>query len=257
MRLDTPSFLRSTLLVATVALTGCGDSTSSVGELGRLRYLLFTDYEVPEAQLDEARIVTGHTQRIELDMTSKGHDDISRPEGVRHLVNPAGDTEIRTLGSSEGFVPDFDLRVGEPGTYVVSSTLDGNEVDRIKLTFEAPASFDLLLKSRAPYASDFEPVELDATTELAEGSQLTIDAAPLDADGRRLAGIMGNDITIEPSWIAVPGVGVIESYENGIWTSEGQANFYFVEPGEATVTVKDPVSGASRSTKFTVTPIQK
>ena len=84
---------------------------------------------------------------------------------------------------------------------------------------------------------------------------MTVDAAPLDNSGARLAGTMQNDVTVDPVWMAVPGVGVIESYEDGIWVSDGQVNFYFVEPGFAAITIRDPVSGAASSADFSVSPI--
>lgn len=243
------------LLATALFAAGCGDTTSSTGELGRLNYSLFTDYNVPEGQLDEARIVTGHAQHISLTMTSKGRADIKQPENVRHSVSPKESATLVNSSSAEGDVPDFDITVTTAGPYVVSSALSGVEMDRIHLTFATPTSFDLLLKSRAPYVKDFSNVSLTAVNTIAEGSQITVDSAPLGDDGKRLAGMMHNKITVSPGWIAVPGEGVVESYENGIWTTNGQANFYFVEPGQATVTVEDPVSGAKRAATFDVTPI--
>lgn len=241
------------LLAGSALLLACGDITSSSGELGRLNYSLYTDYEVPQSQLTAAHIVTGHTQRLDVVMTSQGRKDIKNPESIQHSVSPTDGVTISTALTSPGIPPSLQINVTNPGDYKISSHEGDTEVDRIGLHFDRPTSFSLLLQARAPYAKDFQSIS--APTSLVEGTQITIVSAPLDSQKQRLAGMMQNTLTLTPHWIAVPGQGVVQAYEQNVWTMDGTANFYFIEPGTATLTVTDPVSKASSSAVLTITPM--
>ena len=236
---------------------GCGYSTGSVGEHGRLKYALSTDYDVPESGLTEARIVTQHPQRIRVSFAEEDHADTGGGSLV-HRVTPSAGV---TLSSESGLVdksPDIEITVTTPGVYSIESLLDGAVFDRISLHFAEPESFELLLEAREPYATRFRSLgEQGAVVECVEGTQVTVDAAPLDAAGRRLAGKIQTRAAVDPAWAAVPGVGVIRSYEGGVWKIDGEANVYFIEEGRATLTVSDPVTGASHSATFDVSPIPK
>lgn len=251
--------LGTAVLVIALVLMACGgDLTGSVGELGRLRYTLFTDYEVPEGQLTDARIVSGHQQSINVTFTDEGRQDADDPTGISHTASPSAGASIDTVGGSGEMPPSFNIEVSSAGQYMVESMLDGEVFDRIKLTFDEPADFEMILKIRAPYAESFTTVtDPKSTIACVEGSQITVDAAPLDVSGDRLAGKVSSRVTVDPKWAAVPGVGIVESYEDGVWKANGQANLYFVEPGMATVTITDPVSGAIESATFDVSPIPK
>ena len=267
MPLDTHSRARSfvfsgvlALIVAPATLAvGCGgDVTRSVGELGRLEYSLFTDYEVPQGELTSARIVAGHTQTINVELTEEGRAETDRGGRITHRVTPSEGTDVDDRGGSTENPPSLEIRVTESGEYTIESMLDEELFDRITLHFELPAGFDMLLHTREPYSQDFDPVfDTSQAITVVEGTHVTIDTAPLDAEGQRLAGVVETEVIIDPQWMAVPGVGVRESYENGVWYSTGQANIYFIEPGQASVHVFDPVSGASGSATFNVTPIPK
>ncbi|MEM9490628.1 MAG: hypothetical protein AAGC55_15890, partial [Myxococcota bacterium] len=199
-------------------------------------YTLFTDYGVPESQLTDARIVTGHQQRLEVSLTAQGRLDVLQPDRVRHdVVPPNPDILISQDSSTELSVPDVLITVSEPGTYVLESTEDGELVDRIELTFERPGSFQLITQLRDPWTENFIEAEGEIIT-VEEGAQITFQAIPLDPGGQRLAGDMQTTISLDPMYMAVPGQGVIDTFEGGVWSVQGDVNFYFIEPGSATFT---------------------
>ena len=84
---------------------------------------------------------------------------------------------------------------------------------------------------------------------------MTFQPIPVDAAGDRLAGDLTTTIAVDPEWAVVPGQGVVETYENGVWTVGGEINFYFIEPTLVTFSVIDPVSGATGEQLFDVTPV--
>lgn len=236
------------------ALIGCGDQTSSAGDEGNLLYTLFTDYDVPEDQLTDARLVTGHEQRLLVSLTSRGLQEVDSPGRIQHTVLPAAGVFVTNQGGSESNPPDLRILVSAPGKYTVESRDGGELVDRITLTFEEPGDFELRAHVRAPWGEDFQAASGDPIT-VEEGSQVTFQAVPLDAAGERLAGDMTTDIAVDPTWAVVPGEGVLETYEDGVWTVGGEVNFYFIEPGVVTFSVIDPVSGATGDQDFEVTPV--
>ncbi len=243
-------------LFTLLAVTGCGDATSSQGEEGRLLYTLYTDYEVPQGQLTDARIITGHQQRLQVSLTSRGLGDVTQPNRIQHNVVPfnAGIQIISDNLDSASDVPEILINVAEPGTYTLESTEDGTLVDRIDLTFERPGSFQLITQMREPWAETFRQVQGEIIT-VEEGSQVTFQAVPIDSSGERLAGDMQTDMTLDDVNMAVPGQGVLQTFEDGVWSVGGEVNFYFINEGQATFTVSDPVSQAIGTQAFTVTPI--
>ncbi len=240
---------------------GCGDWTSATGNEGRLRYTLYTRYEVPEADLTAARIVTGHRQWIDVSLTAKGRDEIERPSQVVHSAVPSdgvliGSERIGDASDDIEAVPDFHVLVASPGEYRIESHEGGDRVDWIELRFEEPAGFDLVAQVRAPWEDSWTTAS-SSTVTVEEGSQVTFQAAPTDDAGRRLAGDMTTELAVDPEWAVVPGVGVVEAWEDGIWTVSGEVNFYFIDPGTVTFTVTDPVSGASGDQVFEVQPVRR
>jgi hypothetical protein len=242
------------LALSTSLFIGCIDATSSTGEEGRLLYTLYTDYDVPELELKDARIVTGHEQRITVRLTAQGRQEVESPNLIQHDILPADGATIITEPGLEGEPPDLRILVPEPGVYTVESTGPEGLIDRITLTFTAPADFDLGTFVRAPWAEDFDAAAGDPVV-VEEGSQVTFQPIPLDQAGQRLAGDMTTTITVDPEWAVVPGQGVIHTYENGVWTVGGEINFYFIEPTLVTFSVIDPVSGATGEQVFDVTPV--
>lgn len=244
------------LLVASLGAAACGDSTSSSGELGRLRYTLVTDYDVPQAELTDARIVAHHEQTIQVSLTFKGRQDVENPGEIRHALASASGARVENLASGDEEPPAFEILVDNPGLYTVESKVGEELIDRIQLRFEAPVGFDLICNLRAPGGSVFVSVQTDAgAISCQEGSQITLDAAPLGADQNRLAGRIQTTIRYTPTWAAVPGVGVLAASEQHVWAASGQANFYFIEPALVTFTVTDPVTDASGDATFDVAAI--
>lgn len=232
-------------------LAGCGDSTSSVGDNGLLRYTLTTTYEVPQGELRDARIVAGHKQEILVSLTNDGRDDVDDPESLVHALVPSDGTTIETLEGSESDPPDMRLKVSTSGQYTIESR-DGDEViDKITLNFEEPASFEVLVDVRGPWEESFERVDSNPTA-VEEGSQIVLQPVPLNGSGDRLAGQMTPNVTVDPHWAVTPGVDVVGAYEDGIWTGEGEINFYMIEPATVSFTISDAVSGASSVQVFDV-----
>lgn len=243
-----------TLALCTGLLSGCVDAISSTGQEGLLVYSLYTEYDVPEIELTDARIVTGHEQRLTVHLTTEGRERVASTAIIQHTVLPDVGVTMIEEGGAAGEPPDLRILVSEPGVYTVESRADGEVVDSIDLTFEEPAGIELLAHVRPPWGTEFQPTSGDLIA-IEEGSQVTFQAAPLDADGRRLAGDLTTSLTVDPSWAVVPGEGVVETYENGVWTVAGEVSFYFIDPTPVTFTVADPVSGASGEQRFDVAPI--
>jgi hypothetical protein len=237
-------------------LGGCQDLTSSTGAKGRLIYSLFTEYDVPERELTEARLVTGHEQRLLVSLTPRGRQEVEMPGQIQHTVLPAQGVFLTNEGGGEDTPPGMRILVSTPGIYTIQSRIGSELVDRIDLTFEEPAGFELLTHVRAPWEQDFQRASGDPIA-VEEGAQVTFQAVPLDGAGQRLAGDMTTDMAVDPIWTVVPGQGVIEAYENGVWTVGGAVNFYFIEPGLVTFTVIDPVSGATGEQVFDVAPVTR
>jgi hypothetical protein len=233
---------------------GCVDVTSSTGDKGRLLYSLSTDYDVPQGELTDARIVTRHEQYIMVQLTALGRQELKSPHLLQHSVVPAEGVTITSGASGEGDPPDFRILVSDPGVYTVETTDGGELVDRIELTFAEVGGFELATMVRAPWAEGFDTAGGDPIL-VEEGSQVTFQPVPLDLEGQRLAGDLSTTIAVDPEWAVVPGQGVIAAWENGVWSVKGEANFYFIEPTLVTFSVTDPVSGATGAQVFDVTPV--
>lgn len=254
---ETPMTHRWTL-PALALLAACGDVTSAEGELGRLRYSLVTAYVVEEGSLDEVRVVTGHPQRYHVDLTDKGEkkasDDAWR---ISHDLDPSGGVTVEVDESDEGddWAPDFTATVTEPGEYEIQSTLDGEEFDYLGVTYAEPKRMQIIKWLRAPGAEDFDKIESNRTITVSEGAQATFLPIPKDGDGTRLVGDIETELTFSPETAAVRGENVRGVWEQDVWSSPNPVNIYFIEPGEMTVTITDPVHGLSETVAFEVTPI--
>src|SRR6187549_831045 len=88
------------LLIGLLAI-GCGDITDSIGEQGRLRFSLATSYDVEEDELTDAVIVARHVQRLDVDLTNMGEDDIAEPDEINFRFNPDANTSISTLSGTD------------------------------------------------------------------------------------------------------------------------------------------------------------
>jgi hypothetical protein len=234
--------------------TGCVDVTSSIGEEGRLLYSLSTDYDVPQGDLTDARIVTRHEQYIAVQLTALGRKELDTAQLIQHRVVPAEGVTITQGTGYDGDPADFSILVAEPGVYVVESSDGGELVDRIELTFAEVGGFQLATMVRAPWGEGFDTAAGDPIA-VEEGSQVTFQPIPVDQAGQRLAGDLSTTVAVDPEWAVVPGQGVLATWENGVWSVDGEINFYFIEPTLVTFIVTDPVSGATGEQVFDVTPI--
>lgn len=242
--------------VATAMLVGAcgGDLTFSHGELGRLSYSLYTTYEVPQDDLTEARIITGHEQWIDVSLTSKGRAEIENPGSISHRFDPSDGVTVVPPSFDSGYVPSVCFTVTKPGEYTLESVADGEVVDKIELHFETPSSFELSMKVRDPWGNDFNVVTGDPVS-VDEGSQIVLLPIPVDADGGRLAGVMSTEVAIDPEWAVTPGCNVLSNTEDVLWGGGGPDNYYFIEPVLVTFTISDPVTGAIESQSFDVQPV--
>jgi hypothetical protein len=238
-------------LIVFLGLVGCGDLTDSVGEQGRLRFSLATDYELDEDELTDAVIVAGHTQHIDVELTNKGEEDINEPDEITYRIEPDG-ADVDAIAVSGNDPPDLDLRAEEPGTYTVDAVYKGNIVDSIRLRFDTPNNLELSVRVRVPFDDDFDPVSNEAAVRVPEGTQATF--LPIPKRGaQRLAGEITTEVTATPKELVVPGEGASLVYEQSVWSVEGNVDFYFIDPGDVTITITDPISGASGSFMFEVT----
>ncbi len=238
-------------LVALALLVGCGDLTDSVGEQGRLRFILSTAYELPEDELTDAVIVAGHTQHLDVELTTKGDDEIDEPDQIAYRLEPGAGTELDPRPSGELDAPDLDLTVSKAGTYTLDAVYKGKIVDSIDLTFDSPDNLELSLELRKPYGKGFEKLAGASPIAVVEGSQVTF--LPIPRKGkRRLAGEITTEVSATPKELVVPGAGASLVYEQDVWSVEGNVDFYFIDPGTVTITVADPVSKAEGSFTFEV-----
>lgn len=244
-------------------LAGCGvDAATANGELGRLQFQLVSDYYLPEHDLTEAPIVTGHEQYIGVELTGKGEDDAGkRADEVEYVVTPDDGVTVGQSGpdGDEGeddgdgeFVSDVHLTVTEPGEYQLEARLDGETFDRIQLAFDAPAALELSMYTREPWEEDFVALEGSEPHPVAEGTQLAWLPIPVDAAGARLLGDLEADMTADPMTAVVPAANVEHVNEDEVQTFFGAPSLYFVEPGAVTVTVGDTVNPAVGTAAFSV-----
>jgi len=246
------SLLLSLLLI--LLATGCGDTSSSTGEFGKISYSLHSDFLVEGSELVGISILGGHTQQISVSLTSQGEGDASNPEEIEHVVSPSNGVTIETTNSSDD-IRYFTITVQDPGDYLIESMLNGQVFDRITLTFDTPSSMDLVTWVRVPNGTDFteaigSPISLD------EGAQAAFVPIPLDASGERIAGDFVPVVTASPDWAVVTGINVLGIYEQNVFVARSPASVYFVEPGLIDLTIADGVNGVEGVASFDIAPVQ-
>lgn len=249
--------MRSQLLIASLALSlfavGCGDTSRSTGELGRIDYSLHSDFLVDGSALVGTSILVGHPQTINLDLTDLGESDASNAEEITHTATPADGVTIEEWNPDDD-VGWFNITVTTPGEYVIESMLDGSVFDRITLTFDAPSSMDLVTWLRQPNGEDFDEAS-GSPIAAAEGTQAAFVPIPLDASGARIAGDFVPVISADPEWAVVTGVNVLGIYEQNVVVARSPASVYFIEPGAISITIEDDVNGVSGVADFDVAPV--
>jgi hypothetical protein len=244
--------------VALLFGTGCGDLIGAIGDEGKLEFYLVTDYELEETDLRDAVIVAGHEQRIDISLTSKGNEEIEDARDLEYRMVPSAGWSIEPLTgeATENDPPDMHIVVSEPGVYEFQA-MHGDEVfDSLELEFEDSNALELSVRVRSPWGENFDTVPTGQTSVVEEGSQATFLAIPLGATGNRLAGDLEVEARADPIELVVPGESIGGVYEDGYWLIKGAIDFYFINPGEVTISLEDTVSGAIGSHDFTIEPIQ-
>jgi hypothetical protein len=191
-----------------------------------------------------------------VDLTQDGAASIDDPGALTYSIDAAGTVKEFEWGDDEP--PDALITITEPGP-VRLEALDetGAFVDGLDLEFDESTALELDVRVRAPWEDELVPQDEGEVSNVTEGSQATFLPIPLDASGERLAGDLEATAAVDPEWAVVPGASVGGVYENGYWTLKGEIEFYFIEPGDVTVTVTDAVSGADGTHDFSVEAVQK
>jgi hypothetical protein len=237
-----------------VLSAGCGDFASTTGDNGLLNFTLIVDYELDESDLRNVVIVTGHEQRIDVDLTHEGAKQIEDPDSLTYTI---GNGSVSEQFGSDSDPPDALITVDDPGAFRLDAIDDqGEMVDGVELDFDATDTIELSVRVREPWDSDFNEQPTGQPSTVVEGSHATFLPIPLSASGDRLAGDIEAQATVDPEWAAVPGASIGGVYEDGYWTINGEIDFYFIEPGDVTVTITDTVSEGSGEHVFTVEPVQ-
>jgi hypothetical protein len=251
---------RHLALIATLAAfaalgTGCGDITSTTGEMGRVNYSLYTTYLTQQADLAQVGILTGHPQRINTDLTDLG-ENVADEDGeeITHQVTPSDGVTIEAFEDGDDEIADFSVTVTDPGVYTFESYLNGQLFDYIELTFETPETLELLTRVREPYSEDWQTLNPGQGT-VEEGSQVAFLPIPINAEGARIAGDFDVQLAADPSWAVAPAYNIWGIYEQNIAGSASPVSIYFIEPGDITVTLTDEVNDVGSSWVFDVLPV--
>ncbi len=242
------------ILAATAGLltSACLDVTDATGELGHIDYRLYTDYDPGLGDLTEVGIVTGHTQVLYLDLTASGEDAAGDLGSVQHSVSPSEGVTLR-YGRDDELLEELEITVTSPGTYTLTTQLDGAVFDTISLDFEAPAELRAVTWLREPGAESFVEAEA-ATPVVPEGTQVSFVGIPYDPDGERLAGELALGLEPDPAGSVVAAFDTWGSYEDGIVGSVSEASVYFIEGGAITLSLIDEPNGVVHERSFEVTP---
>jgi hypothetical protein len=241
-----PSISVAAVLALNVA---CGDVTGATGEFGRIEYSLFTHYEL-DTNLEDAKILTGHAQRIDVTLTAKGRVDSSDAEQLSHSVSPAEGVTLSAEESADG-APDLLVTVTEPGSYAIESSLNGAVFDRVELEFASPTEYELITWLRERSTEEFKGVT-DQQTAVTEGDQVAFLPVPYDASGARIAGDMALSMTATPEWAVTQGFNVLGIFEQRVSGSPAPISVYFIEPGPVDISWSDSAHGISVSHSFDV-----
>lgn len=254
MRISIAQLLHVPVFIAVLMMSGCfsADSNTSTGENGVLTYSLYTDYEA-EGNLSTGILPTLVTHRIEV--YSTGAESIGRYDQIYHKVEPAENAVIIT-GDNEYSIPDLTIKVSKPGKYTVITKNSEEEIDRIELNFEDPASLKVVTKIRSPYEYTFEKAAASADIGVEEGSQVAFIPYFYNSDNVRMIGNIGCEYSADPDWMVVPDVEWNSETEDSSWTANYASSYYFIEEGTVEFTIWHEESGMTGKQKFTVTSAQ-
>ena len=226
--------------IAALQAAAChGDYTSSTGEMGRISYGLYTDYESHQGELTDLPMMTGYPHSMFARLTSKGERKAGRRGS--DIVHRTGGAAVSHLGDGED-APDFRIETHIAKTVTLESVLDGEVFDYIELEFKDPTHLDLVTWVRQPWEEDFHKQGLHMPMVVEEGTQISFLAVPM-ADDLRLAGDFTPEITVDPPSLAVPDAQVVAVQEGGLTLLGEPVTYYAIEPGTVTFTLTDPVHG--------------
>jgi len=226
--------LKIVALLSVLLFLSCGpEVTGASGENGKIRYSIYTDYEL-NSNLTRIPLATNISHEINVRNIA---DDNMNYEKIYHEIEPANGKiiwdDMSCYDEDNGYCAgDFKVKVYQPGVYKLKTMYKGEVYDFIELKFKDIGNMDIIKKVREPYSENFENVYEENIT-VVEGSQIAFIAVPEDADGNRLIGDLECDYEVDDKSMAVPGQDVDEVYEegNGIFSSKGDANFYMIEEG--------------------------
>lgn len=229
-----------------------GDLLLTSGELGRLNYVLETNYKMEEFDLSEAKLATGYPQRLSANLTISGWKVVDdKPFLVYHTTSDDGATvDSETILDGELGVPGFTIQADAAGSYLVQSKLQDELVDQISLAFVKPDEVSILSWVRGPEAEDFTEKE-GAMITVSVGSQAAFIPIP-KFEGKRIIGDIEVELTIDPPEAAVVGYNIESVEEGGVNASSNPASIYFVQEGSVGVCATDVVNDVTTCQDFTV-----
>ena len=243
--------MRAVLALSVMGLVACGDMNVSVGELGRVSYALHTDYITTEVTLAGSTLVAGHPLTIETGLTDAGDRKAGKAaEDIRHRFSePTADVATDETDDS---IPNLTITADGDVDGDLQSMLDGDVFDYLPLTFREPDALGALTYTRGALDEDMEGRD-GRTFTVEEGGSAALLPFPR-RDGERLVGDIRPELTMEPEGLAVLDYDTFEVYEQNVYGGTEPYTIVFIEPGELTVTLTDPVWGVSVERVFTVTP---
>ncbi len=238
-------------------LIGCKetDTTSSSGDKGVLSYNVTTAFDIKGTDLRDVPLATN----------SPIHFSVSHPQSydinnLHHAVDPS---ETATITLDKG--SEFTVKATKAGTYKINSSYNGKVVDSITLRFDDTETIEFTAFIRTPYSEDFSKIYAEGQKiAVFEGSQLVVIAYPKNKDGEKMIAQMELDIVADPKWMVAPHYSDITLDEDD--TDDGwadtvettkQPTFYFIEPGEMTMTFTDKNTKKSSEYRFSVLPVDK
>jgi hypothetical protein len=240
------------LAMITSLSIACGDTVSGVGELGKVKYAISTDYVIDAGELRDVAIVTGHEQHFATSLTDKGEKKANSPGELTHRVRPSKGVEISTCCGGEDSIPSFDITVQKPGTYTIETMDDGKVFDYIELEFDSPTKLSLITWTRKEGDEEWTKHEGNKTLKVAAGSQATFLPIPMDADDNRLVGDVKTQLSGTPEGVIVEGENVYQVYEQRVVSSHSPVSIYFLEAADVTITLTDEIHDVKKSRSFEV-----
>ncbi len=241
------------LALAAVSLSiGCGSYTSGTGELGRMTYRLQSDFESEADDFGEAVLVTGHPQYIITDLTADGIKKAGGEEGlIAHEIDSSDVTINWEPGEATDDVPNVTLTASEPGTYTLTSTLDGDDFDYIDITFGRPTALEILTWLLRPGAEEWELQEGKGTHAVEVGTQVTFLPVPLRKQ-KRLVGDVDVDLSVDTDGMVAQGENVLAVYEQRVIASSQPVTLFFIEAGDVQIELTDTPNDVRAKVDFSV-----